>query len=129
MLVLRRMKLVQPVVTTKPLLKGRIMVNMVRSAESAVSSSSLVKASSVHARLNEQPNAAIMALMERNSTGTRTVPGILRPLMADERTTKKLVRNAMEAYGCQLGFQASSLERNLQQRSLSRFSRSLVSPR
>jgi hypothetical protein len=100
MLVLRRMKLVHPVVTTKPLLRGRIIVNMVRSAESAVSSSSLVKASSVHARLSEQPNAATMVLMETNSMGTRMDPEMLRLLMADERMTNKVVRNAIEACGC-----------------------------
>jgi hypothetical protein len=99
--VVRRTKPPKPVVTTRPLLKGRIMVNMVRSAESAVSSRSLVKAIRLKARLSVQPNAVAMALMERNSMGTQMDPDISRCLMAVERMTRRLVRNAMEAYSCQ----------------------------
>jgi hypothetical protein len=97
MVVVRRMKVVTTVVTTRPLLSGRIMVNAVRSAESAVSSCSRVKASKLYAKLRAQPNAVAMADVDRTSSGITTASGISKRLTMLVKKTTRLVRNATEA--------------------------------
>lgn len=98
MVVLRRMKEPVPAITTRLLLSGSIIVNMVRSAESAVSRRVLLKVIRLSARLRVQPNAVAMADMERNSSGMRTELGISRLRSVVERMTRMLVRKAMEAW-------------------------------
>jgi hypothetical protein len=96
MVVVRRIKAVTAVVTTRPLLKGRIIVNAVRSAESAVSSCSRVKASKLYAKLRLQPNAVAMADVEMTSIGTTTELGISKCRMTLATKTTRLVMNATE---------------------------------
>jgi hypothetical protein len=98
MVVLRRMKEPVPAITTRLLLSGSIIVNMVRSAESAVSRRVLLKVIRLSARLRVQPNAVAMADMERNSSGMRTELGISRLRSVVERMTRMLVRKAMKAW-------------------------------
>jgi hypothetical protein len=92
-----RMKLPVPVVTTRPLLSGSIMVNMVRSAESAVLRPILVYAIMLNAKLSVQPNAVIIPVVERSSRGTRTEDGIASRRTHSEKMTSSMVRNEMEA--------------------------------
>jgi hypothetical protein len=92
-----RIKLPIPVVRTKPQLRGIIMENMVRSAESAVSRRVLVKLIKLYAKLRETPNAVVIAHMEMISMGMRMDPGISSRRIALERRTKSVVRAATEA--------------------------------
>jgi hypothetical protein len=93
----RRIKLPVPVVTTRPRLSGRIIVNIVRSAESAVSRRIRLKLIMLNAKLRVQPNDVIMALIESISRGIRTALGMSSRRTIVERMTKRQVRNAMEA--------------------------------
>jgi hypothetical protein len=92
-----RIKLPIPVVRTKPQLRGIIMENMVRSAESAVSRRVLVKLIKLYAKLSVTPNAVVIAHMEMSSMGMRMDPGISSRRTALERRTKSVVRAATEA--------------------------------
>lgn len=95
--VLMRIKHPAPAVTTRPLLSGIIMTNIVRSAESDVSRRVLLKALRLIAKLSKQPNPTAMPLMERSSSGTRTDPGISRLRSTNDSMTKRLVRNTDDA--------------------------------
>jgi hypothetical protein len=112
MVVVRRMKAVMLVVTTKPLLKGKIMVKAVRSAESAVSSCSRVKASKLYAKLRLQPNAVAMADVERTSMGTTMELGISKRWMMLAKKTRRLVRNVTEAWQSQYALPESEGKAN-----------------
>jgi hypothetical protein len=93
----RRIKPPIPDARTRPQLRGMIMANMVRSAESAVSRRVLVKPIKLYAKLSVTPNAVVIAHMEMNSMGIRRDPAILSRLIALERMTKMVVRAATEA--------------------------------
>jgi hypothetical protein len=95
--VLRRIKLPAPAILTRLLAIGMIRVNMVRSAESAVSRRVRLNVIILNATLSVQPNAVAMAHVERDSIGTRTELGISKRVRVVERMTRTVVKKAMEA--------------------------------
>jgi hypothetical protein len=93
----RRIKLPAPAIVTRLLARGMIRVNMVRSAESAVSRRVRLNVIMLNARLRVQPNAVAMAQVERDSRGMRMELGISRRARVVERMTRSVVRKAVEA--------------------------------